>query len=319
MLVEQETAIHLDDNEDLLSIYVGELWDEFKYHIPEEQSKTLVTGFNLIIISSVPEEDFTLGELPDYTPETVVLSVLPNILLDETLDTPNKKEVVYLLLINNIIELLEKLGIKFEEDYVNLESIDNLITLLDFFFVLDDYEDLIGLKDLLTSDDIDQKDRLLDALELYHGESFDIEPLTYLISDVSDLTLTTLADSLKRELGQEDEEIIPISFKERIKNNKHLFVDNFVTEHVKFGAELGSPITNLFAFFANQIAELVDNPTEDNLVEYARCLAQMYLISDENDSAIKEGCLSHITELVDDLTTYNKAECIINELVLTNE
>src|SRR5699024_33209 len=59
MVIEHDVAVVVEEDEDLTSIYVGGIWDEFKNLIPAPQSKLLTKGFNLIIVGSIPEMDFS--------------------------------------------------------------------------------------------------------------------------------------------------------------------------------------------------------------------------------------------------------------------
>lgn len=319
MLIEQDSAVLLEESDDLTSIYVGGIWDEFKNLLPEPQAKILIKGFNLIILSSIPEFDTDNSEFKDSVPDTVVLSVLPSILLSEEHDLTAKKDSVYGLLINNTIDVLFGMGVKFDVEYLDIKILPELINLLDFFFILDGYEDLIGLKDIMDSQDSSAKDRLLLALETYHGEDFDIGTFEYLIEDVSEVTLTALVNSLKRNKDGSEEDPTPASLKQRIIDNKELFKDCFVTNHIKMGGELGSPVHSLMAFFKDHLEKLLDNPTDDNMYAYSDAIILIYLISEENNHNIKEGCLKILSEVVDDYYVFSTMETTVNKLVLRDE
>lgn len=319
MIIEHDVAVVVEEDEDLTSIYVGGIWDEFKNLIPAPQSKLLTKGFNLIIVGSIPEMDFSNMDDFDQLPDTVILNTLPEILLSEEHDITDKKKAVFGLLTNNIIEQLTDMGFKLDPEYLSLQALPALIDLLDFFYILEGYEDLIGLKEILDSQDIQPKERFLIALHTYYGESFDTGSLEYLIEDVSEFTLTALINALKRASGEEEEDETPISFKMRIVNNKHLFKDCFVTQHIRMGGALGSSLPSIMSFFSTQLDKLLDNPTDDNLYSYSEAVILIHLISEENDTNIKESCLELLSEVITDFTLFTRVEAVINKLVLNDE
>lgn len=319
MLIENDVAVIVEEDEDLTSIYVGGIWDEFKNLITPPQSKLLTKGFNLIILGSIPDMDFSNMDDFDQLPDTVILNTLPEILLSEEHDITDKKKAVYALLTNNIIEQLSDLGFKLDVEYLSIQALPDLIDLLDFFYILEGYEDLIGLRELLDSQDVEPKERFLTALRAYYGELFDTGNLEYLIEDVSEFTLTALINALKRANGEEEETDTPETFKDRIVNNKDLFKECFVTQHVRMGGALGSTLPSLMSFFSTQLGELLDNPTEDNLYSYSEAVILIHLISEENDHRIKESCLELLSEVITDYALFTRVEAVINKLVLKDE
>jgi hypothetical protein len=318
MLINAEEAVLVEDDEDLAASIIGGPWTLFKQSIPEPQAKILVQAFNLILLA-----DTTAGKEDELDPDALLghpTSMLPvdvnNLLVDDAVSLVNKKAHIYEMLIDNTMYLLRNLGFTLDEDYVTAEMLPYLCKIGHFFYEMQGYQDLIGIAGALESPDIPTVDRFLLVLERYLGEDADMTPYEMLISDVSEVCLKAIKDSLE---GEDVSVGIPDSLIQRVKANLLVLEGTLAYNHIRSNGQLGGSLDSFLNFFHKELRPLQDELTGDNVHAYVKELIGFYLISDVNSSQIKERLLTTTYELTDDHLTMVKVESLINQLVFPNE
>lgn len=320
MLVEANDTVIMQEGEDLASGVIGGLWDEFKVNIPEPQAKVLVEAFNLILLTDPDQLNEDTGEIDEDTlmgrPQSLLPGIVQDILLDPNLDLPNKKLAVYEQLINNTINLLKKIGFTLDEDYVTAEYLPELCKIGQFFFEMDGYEDLIGLRDDLEAVDIPTVDRFLLVFGKYVGEEVPLDTYELLIQDVSEVVLTTIRNNLA---GEDLSVGVPDNIVKRVKGNLVAIQDTLAYQHIKNNGQLGGSVESFINFFQSELVGLLEDPEEPMPLQYIRELIGIYLISDLNNNQVRDQLLGRVHEVYTSHLALIKAEELVNHLVLDNE
>lgn len=298
MLIERDDAVILEDGECLADAIVGGLWTTFRNSIPTLQSKELDKAFNFIMMA---DED------------SLMPSQIASCLVDEYLDLPTKKQTVYVIITTNIIELLVRLGVTLDDDVAGEDKLPQLNVLASFFYELKEYEDLIGLKGLLESQDIPPVNRYLQAMQVYWGEEFDISEYECLIEDVSEVTLKAIKDAL---FSPDDVETAPASLQRRILDNKAFLVGTKAYDHVTSNGQLGGSVSNFLNFFKEYLEELLETGTEKDMLLYAKETLGFFIISEINDNWLKEKATTYLYSVITDVVTLTKVEAMIEEVII---
>lgn len=318
MLINAEEAILLAEGEDLAAGMIGGPWLLFKQSIPEPQAKILVNAFNLILLTDGTQDE--PGEIDEDTVMGRTGSLLPvqvqNLLVDETVSLPNKKAFVYEFMIDNTMSLLTGIGITVNEFYATAQMLPYICKIGYFFYEMQGYQDLIGIGSTLEAYDIPPVDRFLLVMERYLGEGTDMTPYELLVSDVSEVTIKTIKDALE----DEDPSVgIPEPLIKRVKANLPVLEGTLAYTHIRSNGQLGGSVEGFLNFFQKELGVLQENLTGDNVLAYIKELVGFYLISEVNSPAIKERLNKTVYDLVDDMVVLNKAEAMINKLVLDND
>lgn len=293
MLIEREESVTLEEGVALGDLLIGGLWTTFRNAIPDEQSKILDRGFNLIMLA---DEDSLLP------------AQLTGMLLDEYQDTPTKKISVFTAITTNIIVMLEGFGIVLNEDEAGENKLTELVNMVDFFFDLNDYQDLIGLKGLLESQDIPPVNRFLEAMVIFYGDDFNISEYELLLVDVSEVTIKTIKDAL---FSPDDTVNPPSTLVNRVIANKHLLEGTRAYTHVINNGQIGGSVASFMAFFQDHLEELLEAETENETLQYAREIIGIFLISEVNDGVIVDKVTKQIYSVVTDAVTMLKVDRLI--------
>lgn len=307
--------VTVEENMDPLESIVGGIWLNFRESIPEAQATILSRGFNLIIegedigrdLSEKLDEDRLAGNSSG-----ILCPLITELLSDDSLSIEEIKAELYELLTNNIIVLLKRLGVTIDEDNVEYQNLETLIDLVEFFFDVDGYEDVIGMITVLEASDTDPVSRLLGVITLFKGEDWDPSDTEILISDVSEMSLEAIRVGLT---GTGEEEAVPEFIGTRIQANKEMIVGTQAGLHVISNGRLGAPLDNLMGFFS-EVPKLLDNPTPDNVASYVREVIAIYLISELNTDKIVPALQEHLNGVVTDTLTLDKVDKLIRELRL---
>lgn len=318
MLINAEEAILLAEGEDLAAGLIGGPWLLFKQSIPEAQAKILVNAFNLILLTDDTQEE--AGEIDEDSVMGRNGSLLPvhvqNLLVDDAVALPNKKAHIYEFMIDNTMSLLQGIGITLNELEVTAEKLPYICKIGYFFYEMQGYQDLIGLAGMLDSFDIPPVDRFLLIMERYLGEGTDMMPYEILLKDVSEVTIRAIKDGLE---GEDPSVSIPEPLIKRVKANLPALEGTLAYMHIRSNGQLGGALEGFLNFFHKELAALQENLTGENVLHYLKELIGFYLISEVNSHAIKEHLHKAVYDMVDDMVVLNKAEAMINKLVLTND
>jgi hypothetical protein len=282
---------------DSISHAMGDLWGTFLRMVPVPQGNVLTQGLALIMLS---DEDST------------VPNMISEILIDDNTDVPFKKTTIYGLVTNNIIHTLQEMGFIVSE-YANIQNLEELNAILAFIFSMEDYEDLIGLGDLLDCTDIPPVHRYVDAMDRYHGGGLDTVAYEELLDDVSEVVLKTLRSNLA---GVDVHEAISELLQKRMRANRELFKGTLALLHITQNGGLGSTPDVYVSFFEYELNQLLLNSTPANQLQYCKEIIALHLISDLNNPRIADAVLSYLHPIITDFVVYSQAESIVNELIL---
>ena len=321
MIIESQDAVVMHEDEDLAATLIGGIWTDFKASIPEPQARILTEGFNLILLG-MPRGEASVGDLEDddsYDGERVD-SLLPNVVLgmlvDDTVHTAEKKNNLFQLITGNIIETLVKMGFTLNEDEVSQERLTELCQLVSLFYDLHNYQDLIGLADVLDSADIPPKERYLMVMQKYLGMNFDIDVYELMVDDVSEVTLKAIRDAL---LQEDITEMPPQMIVKRVIQNKELLDGTLAYKHIRNNGSVGGSVQSFLNFYRRELEHLTDEPTSDNMIQYGKEVMAIFLASELNTPVLKDKLIRYLADIVTDYQAMMQVESLINRLVLTDD
>lgn len=283
------------DDEELPQHYVGEMWAEFKAHIPDDQYKILSRGLTYILLT------YPDSALPMQITETFV---------NDQLDTNAKKQVIWGYIVDNIIEIMTKMGLVLNLEYVDNKFLPQYIRLVDTLYTLPGYEDTMGLTNILDSLDIDPVERLEMVLRKLLGIQADLEHYAYIIRDVSEVLLKSFSDGMK---GNNEIENPPKNIINRVIGNKPLFTNTLMWTHIVNQGQLGGAVDSLMNFFKHDLARVLEDEGQER---YGINLVCLVLISEINNSAVKETVSRLLDNEVEDITVRMKLDSCIAKLNL---
>lgn len=292
-MINEWDEINDDDYETLPLHHLGDTWSDFKSFIPEEHYKLLTRGLNFILITY---------------PDSLLPTQITELFVDEQVDIPQKKQIVWSLIVDNIMEILVKSGITVSSEYIENKYLYHYLMVLELIFTLPGYEDTLGLSNILDSMDNDPKDRFLLVLEKVHGEGFDSEPYQYFIEDVSEVLLKSLSSGLKKD---DELENPPQNIIDRVIDNKPAFKDTLTWDHIVNHGQLGGSVESLLNFFKRDLLRIMEDAGQ---YEYGRNVICLYFISELNNNKLKEAIARYLDEVVDDITVRMKLDELINSL-----
>lgn len=148
---------------------LGEMWQDFAARLMPEAAILFKDAYNLISIS-LPENGNDIQ--------------ITNILIDESLETPDTVMHIRKLLIDSIVDCLQMMGIIIDYDYVSPDSLKDLVHILDTIYTLDGMDDLMQLVEILDDELIDAKERFIRVIERVEP-NYDLENFPYMIKEVS--------------------------------------------------------------------------------------------------------------------------------------
>lgn len=286
-------AVDLTDV-DLLSDDVGGIWDSFKLNITDTNINRLVSGYNLIKIS---------------LPDTNLSTDITDLLLDENFDTPFKTQALLELMLTNIIDILTRVGFTLNGDYLDLEVLDTLIKVLDLFAIIDGYEDLMDISNILESRDIDPVQRFIrvyDIVYLIDEYGDEAEVLATIIDDISEVVLEGLRLCL---VLPELDIVVPDNIKLRIDVNRELLtLDTLAGAHIRNDGSLGSTFENLLSFYSNELTLIKDV----DAFGYCKELILLLLISEVNNGSILDVFRKHTDGVIADMQVEFKLTKLID-------
>lgn len=265
-------------NVDLGVENMGEMWVDFIARCTPHQATLFNESYNLIAISF---------------PESFIDNTLNQLFIDETLDTSELMAHVRVLLINTIIDALQMMGIIIDKDFIELNSLVELKSILDTIYLFDGLTDLLGLVEVLNDEQQDCKDRFIQVVEMTQPQ-YDISNAMYFIKEVSPNTIRGILIGLN-VIDEDDATYVDHTIRDRIKANKVWLGGTLGGKHIIEGGGGGQLIDGYLKIFMSDLAkDLATNP-----FDYLKNVLSLMLISALSDSAI----YGQFSSLVEDQTT----------------
>lgn len=265
-------------NVDLGVENMGEMWVDFIARCTPYQATLFNESYNLIAISF---------------PESFIDNTLNQLFIDETLDTSELMAHVRVLLINTIIDALQMMGIIIDKDFIELNSLVELKSILDTIYLFDGLTDLLGLVEVLNNEEQDCKDRFIQVVEMTQPQ-YDISNAMYFIKEVSPNTIRGILIGLN-VIDEDDATYVDHTIRDRIKANKVWLGGTLGGKHIIEGGGGGQLIDGYLKIFMSDLAkDLATNP-----FDYLKNVLSLMLISALSDAAIH----GQFSSLVEDQTT----------------
>jgi hypothetical protein len=260
-------------NVDLGVENLGEMWEDFIVRAPHHAT-LFNESYNLIAISF---------------PESFIDNTLTQLFIDESLDTSELIAHVRLLFINTIIDALQMMGIYIDKDYIEMNSLSELKSVLDTIYLFDGLTDLLGLVEILNDEEQDCKDRFIKIVEITQPQ-YEMGNMIYFIKEVSANTLRGILIGLNI-IDEDDTTYVDHTIRDRIKANKMFLGGTCGGQHIIDGGGLGQPVDGYLKVFMSELANnLVTDP-----YKYLTNVLSLMLISSLTDSQI-EGQFSSLVE-----------------------
>ena len=295
-MINEWDEIHDDDYETLPLRHVGDLWKDFNSFIPDEHYKLLTRGLNFILLTY---------------PDSLLPTQITEVFVDEQLDTAAKKQIIWTLIVDNIMEILTKMGIALSPEYHEDKYLYHYLTMVELVYTLPGYEDTLGLTEVLDATDNDPKDRFLLVLEKLYGVGFDNEPYLYFIDTVSEVLLKTLSSGLKRDDTLQNP---PQTIIDRVIDNKPLFEETLVWTHIVNHGQLGGAVSSLLNFFKSDLLKISEGP--GGQFAYGKNILCIYFISELNDDQLKDQMAKYLDEVIDDITVRMRLDGLMSTFTL---
>lgn len=274
---------------------LGELWLDFTSVCSEQAAIQFNDAYNLISIS-FPDNNMGI----DVT----------TILIDEGTETPDKVMHVRKMLINNLVDCLQIMGIIVDLDFVDVNSLKDLTHILNTIYMVDGIEDVLGLVDILEDEEYDTKGRFIEVIRKM-DPSYDCEQFPYLIKGVAPNVIKGILVGLN-VLSTDDKEYLEPSLKKRMINNKQFLTETLAEHHIVNGGAPGLELENLTMLFVNELGKmLVENP-----VSYLNDLLGLMLIANLTDEQIETQFMAAVSQFSEDIQLVYKAQQLLQQVKL---
>lgn len=258
---------------------LGEYWEDFIARCIPEHGTLYNESYNLIAISF---------------PDSFIDNTLTQLFIDEGLDTSELMAHVRLLFINTLCDALQMMGIYVDKDYIDMNSLEELKCILDTIYLADGLTDLIGLVDVLQSEEMETIERFIRTVRLVSPE-YEFNDMESYIKDVSPNVIRGLLIGLNI-IDEDDTTYVDHTVKARIKENKAFLIGTFGGSHIVNGGQAGLDIDAYMRLFTNELAmALVDNNKQSFLSQ----VLSLMVISSLSDQQI----VGQFSSLVEDQTT----------------
>lgn len=285
-------------NVDLAAENIGETWLNFQDMCTEYAAIQFRDAYNLINITF---------------PENFLDVEITNILIDESIETSDRIMKIRQLFIFNLISCLQEIGVVIDMEYVDPNSLKDLIYIMDSFYTFDQMDDLLGLVDILDDELIDTKERLIQVLTKL-DPSVDTENFCYLIKEVAPNVTKGLMVGLNI-IPDDDTEYMEPSLKRRVIANKPFLKGSLAEQHVKNDGGVGLDIEVLMNLFINELGQKLINNQE----EYLKEVLGLLIIANVTDSQLHSQYLSMVEQLGLDIKTVYKAQNLLEEVILDEQ
>ncbi|UVD32280.1 hypothetical protein [Vibrio phage phiKT1028] len=284
-------------NVELLTKDLGQPWINFGAWLTPETRDLIERVYTLLTIADE---------------ENVLVSNIANILADDDTAAIEQKAIILELLLNNIIEQLVKFGITIDLDHVEANKLDTLYQALDVIYLLNGYEDLQGLSEVLELSELSPKDRFIEVFrKLYDHEPTApiMDDLGYLILECSEYLMETLRISLIISDGIPD---TPEFVVKRIRANVSFLNGTLAGKHVRNNGTVGMGFLTLLSFYHLELASIMANSSE----HYVKELFGFSLISETPNDRFWDQIKQVIEENIEDVTLIYRAEKVAEEINL---
>lgn len=264
-------------NVDLGVENLGEMWVDFIARCTPHQATLFNESYNLIAISF---------------PESFIDNTLNQMFIDESLDTSELMAHVRVLFINTIIDALQMMGIIIDKDYVELNTLSELKSILDTIYLFDGLTDLLGLVQILNDEEQDCKDRFIQVVQMTQPQ-YDMSNADYFISEVSPNTIRGILIGLN-VIDEDDTTYVDHTVRDRIRANKMFLSGTCGGQHVVDEGGLGQPVDGYLKIFMSELASNL--ATDSN--KYLTNVLSLMIISSLTDSQIQ----GQFSALIEDQT-----------------
>lgn len=277
---------------------LGEMWQDFAARLMPEAAILFKDAYNLISIS-LPENGNDIQ--------------ITNILIDESLETPDTVMHIRKLLIDSIVDCLQMMGIIIDYDYVSPDSLKDLVHILDTIYTLDGMDDLMQLVEILDDELIDAKERFIRVIERVEP-NYDLENFPYMIKEVSPNVTKGILIGLNI-LDNDDAEYMEPTIKRRVQANKEFLRETLAWEHITKGGASTLSLEVLMTLF---VSDLGIKLTENKL-DYFKQVLSLMLISDLTDGQIKSQYFALLEEVAENMDEIYKAQTLLEKVKLDEQ
>lgn len=277
---------------------LGNMWQDFAARLMPEAAILFKDAYNLISIS-LPENGNDIQ--------------ITNILIDESLETPDTVMHIRKLLIDSIVDCLQMMGIIIDYDYVSPDSLKDLVHILDTIYTLDGMDDLMQLVEILDDELIDAKERFIRVIERVEPD-YDLENFPYMIKEVSPNVTKGILIGLNI-LDNDDTEYMEPTIKRRVQANKEFLRETLAWEHITKGGASTLSLEVLMTLF---VSDLGIKLTENKL-DYFKQVLSLMLISDLTDGQIKSQYFALLEEVAENMDEIYKAQTLLEKVKLDEQ
>lgn len=245
---------------------LGSLWTNFEETLVPETAQLLNTAYTLIVI--VPRENNLSTQL---TP----------ILIDENIENSERTNYIRRFLIETMVGLLMDMGVVINKEYVDLDSLKDLINILDTLYTTDQVEDVLGIIYILDNETYSNKDKLITTI-VKTLELDEEGQLEYIIEDVS-------ADVIKGlyigfgAIDIDDVDYLNPEVRDRIRKNRLFLQGTLASQHITNGGGVGFSFEAYTNLFINEIGIILIKDKE----QYFKEVLALLLISSETTGEIE--------------------------------
>lgn len=288
-------------DKELVIHYCGDTWLEFSDSIPDPHVKEHARGMALILT---------------FYPDSLLPTQFIELVVDERLDANMRSAALRQLIYTNMLDIINKMGVSLNIDYVELNHLPLLCSIVEFLLSVTQIDDAYQLVlPQLEASDTHPKYRFINALSkvVYDEEEPDVSDLECLIDDVSTVTLKMLSDSI---MGREDIDTPPTNIINRVVANRTLLDGSLGFQHVRNAGEVGSAVTSYLNYFKPELTALLGSDNDDDVVKYGKDVISLYLISDTPNDTLKDTLLVFFDGRIDNLRAVIQIESIIKNLVI---
>lgn len=282
-------------NVDLATENLGEMWLDFTVRCTEATAIQFRDAYNLISIT---------------WPDNYLDVTISTILIDESMDTSDTIMTIRRYFIDTIVESLQTIGIIIDMDFVDPNSLKDLIYILNALYSLGGMEDILRLLDILDDETLDTKDRFITSISKLDPE-YDTENFTSLIRDVAPNVTKGILVGLN-VLGTDDTEYMEPTLKRRIQRNKAFLKGTLGEQHILNGGGSGLSLEGLTLVFMNDLGKLL----VDGVIPYLRNVLSLMVIANLTDEQIESQFLASTEQFAEDMQVVYSAQNLLKEVSL---